>query len=398
METNYIKEKDNDMERELELLSKELQCSEEELLPQIDGLAKAIPEIYKGYASMVREIVGSTLSLFKSGSRAVSRVAVAAEIGARAIEAFGEYKAAKEHNRLLIRYMEIKYVYATNNLERVATLLPRLKRSNMTSARLFRKCTSLSYDLDRLDQSSIGRVANIQLKALSIHRTNAYLLELCKYLENEYKVWLRREQRSEFDMPDYYMINEILADTLFGRDKLFDAYVAAADIDSGSITGAQIMLLADYQLSMMALGQKFCKINPSKANPLVRKLIEDCGAAEKYKEITATTIEHISFDPSWMWYVAGVLAIGAIIWFVITQIQGHDVGKWIGAAVAIGVVIRLTMGLKRSSNRRYVEKGEEMIAEAERQIEASCGKVERPDIDYNERSALRSAITGFFHS
>ena len=45
---------------------------------------------------------------------------------------------------------------------------------------------------------------------------------------------------------------------------------------------------------------------------------------------------------------------------------------------------------------RYVEEGRIIENEADSRIESLCGKVERPDIDYNERNALTSAITGFF--
>ena len=112
-----------------------------------------------------------------------------------------------------------------------------------------------------------------------MYRTNIYFLELCKYLKNEYEVWLSGQQRSEFDMPDYYMINSIIANELFGDD-LLQAYSDAADEDF-RLSGKQVMLLSDYQMTFLALGEKLCNINVSKAHPYVKKLIDDCGAAQE---------------------------------------------------------------------------------------------------------------------
>ena len=93
--------------QELNALSGDLKAFEGQLMPQLDELARTIPEIYSGYASMVHDLVDNTLTLFNTSNRTRYKVAVAAEIGAKAIEAFGEYKAAKEHNRLLQKYMKV---------------------------------------------------------------------------------------------------------------------------------------------------------------------------------------------------------------------------------------------------------------------------------------------------
>lgn len=175
-----------EIQTSLDSLALDLEKFEEQLMPQLDSLAKAIPEIYAGYASMVRTLVSTTLQVCKPNAKTSSRIALAVEVGARSIQAFGNYKAAKEHNRLLTKYIAIKRQHAENNLDKVSDLLPKINAKCTTSGKLFSKCASLRYALSELDSSKISRVAQIQYKALSLHRTNLYLSELCKYL-NFYK-------------------------------------------------------------------------------------------------------------------------------------------------------------------------------------------------------------------
>ena len=163
------------METELDSLVADMQQTEGALLQQIDQLAEEIPEIYAGYASMVRTLVTTAMNLMKPGSRAANRVAAAMEIGTRSIQAFGEYKAAKEHNRLVQKYLAVKKAYAQNNIEKVSNLLPKVTRNASTAGRLFKKCSEVTYRLTDLDDDKMRRVAALQSKALTMYRTNAYL-------------------------------------------------------------------------------------------------------------------------------------------------------------------------------------------------------------------------------
>lgn len=383
-----------EIQKNLDSLSLDLQEFENKLIPQLDGLAKAIPEIYEGYATMVRTLVNSTMDLFKPKGRTGSRIAVAAEIGARSIEAYGKYKAAKEHNRLLAKYMTIKTTYAQNNLEKVKGILPKIERSNAQTAKLFMKCCSLNYRLDQFDNNRIERVAAIQLKALSLHRTNIYLLELCKYLVNEYQVWLKGEQRSKFDMPDYYMINDYLSKQIFGNN-LLEAYSEAADTTE-TISGKQIMLLSDYQLSLMALGDKLCTVRPNKAVEPVRQLIENCGAHTFYSENTKDFTKHLNKKPYLLIVILGVVAALAITYICSYYLLSTEMVSLIMNLAGVSAVLRICFKGLRDCRIGYVMKGMQLAESTDSTIEAECGKVDRPDIDYNERNALEAAIKGFF--
>ncbi len=383
------------MENELDSLVADMQQTEGALLVQIDQLANEIPEIYAGYASMVRTLVTYTMNLMRPGSKSANRVAVALEIGTRSIQAFGQYKSAKEHNRLVNKYMAVKTSYAQNNLEKVSYLLPKVTRNAATAGKLFKKCSEVTYTLSDLDTNKMQRIAALQSKALAVYRTNVYLFELCKYLKNEYGTWLNGYQRSEFDMPDYYLINSIIAQQLFSTS-LLEAYAEATEANK-EIKGKEIMLLSDYQLTFMALGQKLCHIRLDEAHPLIRALINESGAVEEYNAITKPYTNHIKSNPTTKIFLLGLLAAAIVIAISFSYFEGSIGAKCLLGAAGLGATIRICIKGKRRALIQHVEKGRILGNEADSQIESLCGKVERPDIDYNERNALSSAIKGFFN-
>ncbi|MDE5586249.1 MAG: hypothetical protein K2I92_07895, partial [Muribaculaceae bacterium] len=345
----------NIMETELDSLVADMQQTEGALLLQIDQLAEQIPEIYAGYASMVRTLVTSAMDMMKPGSKAANRMALALEIGTRSIQAFGEYKAAKEHNRLVQKYLTVKKAYAQNNIEKVSNLLPKVTQNASTAGRLFKKCSEVSYRLSDLDNDKMRRVATLQSKALTMYRTNVYLFELCKYLKNEYGTWLNGLQRSEFDMPDYYLINSIIAKELF-PSSLLEAYSEAAD-ESQTITGKEIMLLSDYQLTFMALGQKLCHVRLEDANPLIRTLINESGAVTEYNSITKPYTDHIKSSPTGKIVFLGLIAAAIILAIAFCYFEGSIGEKCLLAAAGIGATLRICIKGNRKAMTRYVEEG-----------------------------------------
>ncbi len=125
----------NALNSQLEVLTTDISQIEKVLIDQIDGLAKAIPEIYAGYASLVRTMVNSAMQVIKPSDKTATSVALALEVGTRSIQAYGEYKAAKEHNRLLSKYMMVKETIARNNIEKVSNLLPKASATAKSSGR-----------------------------------------------------------------------------------------------------------------------------------------------------------------------------------------------------------------------------------------------------------------------
>lgn len=379
----------------LDSLAIDLKKFENELLPQIEGLAEAIPEIYAKYASVVRNLVNTTLDLFKPSQETGNKIALAAEVGARSIEAYGEYKAAIEHNRLLKKFMAAKKAYASTNLGKIQYLLPLLTKSNSKSAKLFQKCAEIEYQINNLDNAKLKIITDIQKKVFSMHRTNIYLLELCKYLVAEYKVWLSDKQKSDNDFPDYYLINSYLAKYMFGEN-LLQAYSDAAD-ETAVLTGKQIMLLSDYQLSMMALGTQLCKVNLSEANPVVERLISECGACKSYTQHTEEYASHIEKKPAEKIIWFGLLAVLAIIFISFIYLDNSGPLRWVLSIGGSAVALRICLKGYKTVLKCHVQEGITIAENCDKTIENACGKVDRPDIDYNERNALSAAINGFFN-
>ncbi len=380
---------------QLDSLTSDVSQMENALLDQIDGLAKAIPEIYAGYASLVRTMVNSTMQILKPSNKSANTVAIALEVGTRSIQAYGEYKAAKEHNRLLNKYMMVKETIARNNLEKVSNLLPKASATAKSSGRLFKKLSELSYNLDELNDTQMSRIAAIQNKGLTMYRTNIYLLELCKYLKNEYNVWLSGQQRSEFDMPDYYLINQYIAGELFGDD-LLQAYSDAVD-EEEQITGKQLMLISDYQMSFMALGENLCEINILGARPIIARLLLECGAAQEYEKITKPYRKQIKKNVKLIISLMGVFSAIVVFCILGGYFEGSDTVRGIVGIAAFAAILRICIKGYKKAKIHNVEQAIVLRDIANQDIEAICGKVDRPDIDYKERNILKSTIAGFFN-
>lgn len=90
------------------------------------------------------------------------------------------------------------------------------------------------------------------------------------------------------------------------------------------------------------------------------------------------------------------VVIAVIIGFVATYVNADDGIKWILGLVSVGIATRISLKGITKARIGHVQKGLVLMEECDKNIEAVCGKVERPDIDYNERNALSSAIGAFF--
>lgn len=386
---------DNLDNKALDELSLNIKEIEKELMPQLDMLAEKIPEIYNGYASMVRTLVDTTLDFVSVSKKTGDRIALGAEVTARVITAWGNYKAAVEHNKMLAKYMQIKKTIANNNLTKVEGLLPKLERSNTSSSKLFEKYCTTAYSLENLDEETIKRVAALLLKVLAIHRTNVYLFELCKYLKKEYGAWASGMQTCNERLPDYYQINKKLGDNMF-KGNLFDAYSAAAN-STDAVEGKQILLLSDYQLSMMALGEKLCKVNLKNANPKVAMLIAECGASESYANETKRFTEHIESSPVSTIALLAALAFFAILWIALSYLHSHDTVRWIMIIGGLSVILRICFRGYKRVLIVYAQNGIKLAEECDSNIERACGKIEQAEVDYSEKDVLDSALKGFLN-
>lgn len=110
-------------------LTQDLRKIESDIMPQLEELQSKIPEIYSGYANIVRETVSATISMLSTDNNTANKIALGAEIAARGLEAFGQWKAAQKHNELLDKFMRIKQSIANNNYKKSKNFAPKSRKN-----------------------------------------------------------------------------------------------------------------------------------------------------------------------------------------------------------------------------------------------------------------------------
>jgi hypothetical protein len=379
----------------LESLVKDLRALENEIIPQINELGEKLPEIYAGYASIVRTITTTLLECCSLSDSNQKGVVLLAEISTRAIAAYGQYKAAQEHNRLLQKYLKTKQAYATLNQSKIKGLLPKTNKVLKQMKGLFDSQTTRVCDFNSLSSDNIPRVADFMQRVLNMYRTALFFNNLATYLNKEYKVWLCGEQTSGERMPDYYAMNEMILKHLYG-DNHYEVLESACD-ETCSLTGGQIMLLSDYQLFTMAISDEICDIDITKAAPHVQKILYGNEAIDSYISRRLPIKEHIESTPTgWVIFI-GILTIVIIISMAIWFLPGSAIMRTIVAAIGCISTFKILNRSTKKINLYHFSKGDEMIQTYLEESENACGRVRTPDIDYNQKNALKEGVCALFN-
>ena len=388
-ETNSLSEK------ELLQQSEVLKEFEKELMVQLDGLATNLPELYQGYANLVRETFTAAFDIISVSSYKSQKIVLAVEVLARGIEAYGAFKAAREHNKRLDKYLKIKQEYASLNKSKINRLKREIERKLPGSERLFDKFTSMNFDLSDKPKDLIIRQANLSLRYLTLYRTNLFLLALSEYLTKEFEAWSYGNQTSGVQKPDYYSVNAHLLDELYGVEDGFETIEALCD-QQGRFTGADIILLSDPQLCIYSLQNVLCEIDMSAASPVVRTLISNNPGFKHYTRVTKDVRDHIKDNPGAKVWLACI--IGAIITtlFIIFYFPAEGY-KWWVLGIALAAILRI--GIKNSKNAKikHIIDGEQKTDETDASILQLCGYVEVKEIDYERKNTTSALIKGFFN-
>lgn len=380
---------------DLELLSKDLRGLENKLMPQLDELGSKLPEIYSGYANLVRTVTSQLLEICKVSEKNSDKIALAAEISARAIESFGSYRAAKKHNQMLNKFLTVKQGIAKLNSNKIKRLLPESSHNLAALKRLFDAQMSKTCVFSQLSQNNVGRVANIQLRVLNMYRTSLFLNKLARYLDKEYTAWNKGSQTSGEKMPDYYDTNLSIAIDLWGNnEKVFKAVENAADA-TVSLTGKDIILLCDQQLFTYAIGDEICDISLEKAHPYVKEMLSLHKGVENHLSSSKSLREHIDDVPSALSWFICFLSWIAIICMAIWYLPGTTLTKILISATGCIAIYKIGMTSTKKIKKIYFPKGDTLIEEYIKNICRQCGKADVADIDYEEKDALSLALKTF---
>ena len=382
-------------QQEYELWLSEIQSLEDEIMPLLEELSRKMPEIYREYANIVRETVGTALSIIKISPKHSNNIQLAAEIGARTLEAYGAWKAVREHNRLLDKYMGIKHNYAQVNREKINNAHSKAYRILDSSKRRFETYCATQYDLTNENEETIERISNLLLRNLVLYRTHLFLYDVTVYLKAELSAWMRQEQTSVLPRPDYFNVNQQILKQLFGRNT-FKALESAGD-SLGVLTGAQILLLSDPQFSVFALKDTICKIKYEHTSFPVGILLSKNPGLPYYTSHMEPLIEKMTDVADGLVYFYAFLAFVAVVCLLIWYVPGIWWERVIIGVIASVGIFRITKKSTMNIRIAHVTQTMDHVAQVDERVESYCGKVQTPQVDYTRKNALVSSFKTFFN-
>ena len=365
---------DLNYKNDYEILLSEVRNIEAQIMPQLEMLGREIPEIYGEYAKVVRETVNNTLSLLSLNEKTTSHIMLAAEIGARTLEAYGTWQAARKHNRMLDQFLVTKRKIANLNYVKIEKALFEALKLNEKIKKLFDAYSKNEYNLTGQNKETVDKLANLMIRQLTLYRTNLFITRLCEYLKLEYSAWQNNLQTSNKPQPDYFTVNEEIIHKVCGKN-IFEALEKAAD-SQGELTGFQIMLLADPQITLYALKDTICRINIKAASDPVKFLLRHNPGLDYYTEKVYPLIEQMTDNPTRKILWNGLLCLGIVIclcvFFITERIWAINTG--ILAAIAIYRIIKVN---SKKAKIYHVTDTIETASQTDDEIESYCVKVNK---------------------
>lgn len=382
-------------EQEIQQQLDVLKGFEQDLMVQLDNLATQLPEIYRGYANLVRETFAAAFDIISLSPDKSEKIGLAVEVLSRGIEAYGAYKAAKEHNKKLDKYLSTKQVIASLNKSKVYKLKREIERKIPASEKLFDKFTGMQFDFSNKSDDLIIRQANLSLRYLTLYRTNKFLFDLSEYLIDEFEAWSEGEQTSYETKPSYYEVNTHLLDKLYGVENGFEILEKVCD-QQECFTGADLILLSDPQLCLYSMQNTLCDIDINAASPVVQILIQNNPGFQHYLELTQDIKTHIKEDPTvkiWTACVIVAIVTALMILFYFPS-EGY---KWWILIISVATIFRIGYVNSKNAKIKHIIEGEQKTDEADANLLQLCGYMEVDEIDYERKNTTSELIKGFFN-
>lgn len=384
---------ENNDENIINSLADDMCKLEKQILPQLDELSEKIPELYKGYANLVRTIVSEVIKNASINNRNVAKINMAAEIAARGLQAYGFIKDAQKHNALLDKFMQTKQTIAYANISRNNKALAEAKTKLESSSKLMKKYATTCFKCKGVTEEILMRQAFIVLRVLNLYRTSLFLVYLSEYLNLEYSCWIDGNQTSGKALPDYYLTNEHIFNELFTGTPFRTIELCCDKRDN--LTGAEIMLLSDYQLSLYALKDNVCTISVNAASPEVKTLMTNNSAFTDYKRILSPFVEYIKETPGNGLSLMFIITLIIIIALCIFYIPGS---WWLRVIIGFSGFIASCKIYDKNEKKlqlSYCQKTEEIIDKINEEIELKCGRIRHSEFDYEKKDLLKIGVKGF---
>lgn len=381
-------------QEQYELLLSNVKKIEGEIVPQLEMLSVKLPEIYKEYATIVRTTIGKAIEILNvKGKGSKNALRLAAELAARAFEVFGAWKAARDHNKMLDKFIATKREIASLNLEKMENARKQADHNLEAVKKLFLTYAKQEYDFTDKDNELIVRQSELLLRNLALYRTNLFISKICAYLDAEYHAWSIGEQTSGKERPDYFAVNKEVMHELFPSDP-FTALEMAGEAGT-RLSGEQLLLLSDPQLSVFALKDNMCHINFHHASNPVKVLAEHNPGFDFYNRKMQPLIRKMKENPAIVILILAILAIGGIACLCVFYLPCIWWGRLIIGVLAGGIVTRMAFRYALKARHAHVTETMEMANKVEYEVAAFCGKVEAPHIDYQPKNALQESLKAF---
>ena len=291
--------------------------------------------------------------------------------------------------------MAVKKMIASENRERNAKALESAKIKFESSRRLFNKYISINYPAKLKDNDQISRISAISLRILNLYRTNMFLLSMCNYLNEEYRYWSNDMQSSDLPRPDYFMINQIIIQEMFGDKKLINVLESYSK-KSGQLSGADVMLMADPQLPLIAFQKNRNRFYTLSDQSTSNTLISSNEAIRNYNHLVKQRDECQKEEPNSPIYTSGALSSLIIILLSIFYIPGVWWVKTIIGAIALIWLWSCLSSHVSKIEEIHMQDITYLDNEISNYIAGVCGLIKQPNFDYNKKSAISTFFSSFF--
>lgn len=379
---------------QFEHLMDSLREIEDSVMGQLEELSEKMPELYSGYARIVKNTFGAAVNMLALSAIQKSRYMLIGEILARGVGAVGAYRAAKKHNELLDRYQEVKRQHARDNIGKVVKMNEEVRRNIPIAEKFFRKGATLEYDLSSQSEEKVLKIANLQLRYLTLFRKSLFLLDISTYLMKEYDAWNHGKHTSGFAPPDYYQVNSQIIPLLSpGCSPLKALELATAK--EKSFSGADLMLLSDPQLSVYALQGSFSEISLQNASPALRTILEQNEGIRYFQTESTGYIKAAKGHPGfWINLICFFALLGSLALTLFYFPPG--VFRWIIFGLSVSAIIKIDRKSVMNINIAHVREVDSMMKKANERLKEYIGYVPQPDFDYEQKNKLKETAKTFF--
>ena len=383
------------MENEQEQFEKclaELKSIENIILPQLNELTQKLDAKYKAYADLAKDLGNMTLAIGNFNPDTSYKIYSTTALVSRGIESYGAYKTAKEHNRKLDEMMNLKRSLAGQKRKQITDWLPRISANVEKSKRFCESQFSKTFPLSSVSPALVS----LQLKFLNLYRTNLYYESLAKWMLKEYSSWLNGQQTCGMPTPSLYDVNTELGERLYGAN-LYEHYQRAVESDK-SISGKDIFLIADPQLTIMALDAHDggVEVHSANANPAISKILDENKGVKYYQNNVTEMCQSINRDPASSWNcIALIFAVG---FFLLLSLNREILTpKVLGMAFIIGelCIFRVWNKIRKKIYMIFLEEVSALSAEIDLSTKRICGYIEQEEVDYEKKNALSEAVSQF---